>query len=232
MRFRSWIMTRRRSGGLPVYTVHRLFHAIAVLPFSTVKGRVKSTPRFVHQRDTKAGCTRVAERVRRRGKLCSSEEDAFGQLVECDSPPWPTDCQPKASSTPPSLPSSLSLSSSLLHASLHFSLTSAGIFRRPRIKLPRIESTPPSPSFFLFLSARSKLYLDDTRSMLPVCSSETRTGEGDLDAVFDCCLEMELWKNGGVRSTRGVVLSTDWRKRAATTLGCFRNIWNNAILLG
>lgn len=56
--------------------------------------------------------TRHRERGSRRRKLCSSEEDAFSRLVECDSPPWPTDCRPKASSStrpsprplPPSLP--------------------------------------------------------------------------------------------------------------------------------
>lgn len=43
--------------------------------------------------------TRHRERGSRRRKLCSSEEDAFSRLVECDSPPWPTDCRPKASSS-------------------------------------------------------------------------------------------------------------------------------------
>lgn len=92
-----------RSSSLPILSPFLIFIFIERREEIKLK-RKKKKKKWVH--------TRHRERGSRRRKLCSSEEDAFSRLVECDSPPWPTDCRPKASSStrpsprplPPSLP--------------------------------------------------------------------------------------------------------------------------------
>lgn len=138
--------------------------------------------------------TRHRERGSRRRKLCSSEEDAFSRLVECDSPPWPTDCRPKASSStrpPPRPPSSQP-------AVFSFGLTSAGIFRicASAYTCIIVESTPRIHC--------SKLYLDDTGSMLPVWLREGEGGGGSsMDAVFGVIIECGIERGEESSEIRG-----------------------------
>lgn len=137
--------------------------------------------------------TRHRERGSRRRKLCSSEEDAFSRLVECDSPPWPTDCRPKASSSTrpsPRPPSSQP-------AVFNFGLTSAGIFRRPRIYASPYTCYSRIHCSNTLLEIVSRWYRIDASGMWL-----KGAGGSSMDAVFDVIIEYGIERGEEIRGRK------------------------------